>query len=364
MKFTLTNALILLIIFQSNVFTFYLITHPKGKKVSNLILAGFTLCLGLHFTNMLITSLPNLSTIPQVNPIFGLLYSPLFYFYAQSLIYKNLDLKQLNFKIHLFANLPLFSYALYWIADDFQNRLNNKPLNTWITIPVLIQMSVYLVLTYRSLLRYQQVLKNTQSSVQKINLAWLKYISVIMVMFVVATSIEYFVNIPLIQSFIVELIFVIILLMVMSFVYKGLRHPVVFIGIAEEDEEVAFDTKGILNRENSIAQKDLEFLKQYMTNHKPYLEPDLSLQQLAEALNLSPRYFSQLINQHLKQNFFEFINTYRVETAKALLVDPDNHHNRINEVMYEAGFNSKSTFNYVFKKVTGMTPTQYKQQAK
>ena len=126
MKFTLINALILLIIFQSNVFTFYLITLPKGKKESNLILAGITLCMGLHFTNILVSSFPMFYVLPQFNPIFALLYTPLFYFYAQSLIYKQLDLKQLRFNIHVFANMPLFSYAVFWILDDYKNRQDNQ----------------------------------------------------------------------------------------------------------------------------------------------------------------------------------------------------------------------------------------------
>lgn len=359
MKLTLATALVLLIIFQSNVFTFYLITHPKGKKVSNLILGGLTLCLGLHFTNILVTNLPNFWMFPQLNPVFGLLYAPLFYFYAQSLIYKSIDLKRLRFKWHVLANLPLFAYAVYWIAGDYYKRVHKLPLDSVVTVPVLLQISVYLVLSYLAILRYQRVLSNTQSSVDKINLSWLKYINTIMAIFVLTTSIE-FLGISLFQPFIVELIFAVILLLVVSFVYKGLKHPEFFAGIVAEDEAAAFETKVVLSNARETTRRDLEHLQQYMLSQKPYLEPNLNLQQLAKAVNLAPRYLSQLINQQLKQNFFEFINTYRIEEAKALLGNPANQRNRINEVMFDVGFSSKSTFNHVFKKVTGVTPSQFK----
>ncbi|OJJ19328.1 hypothetical protein BKI52_21180 [marine bacterium AO1-C] len=360
MKLTLINALTLLIIFQSNVFTFYLITLPKGKRVSNLILAGITLCLGLHFTNILVSGFSVFKALPQFNPIFSLLYGPLFYFYAQSLIYKDIDLPKLRFNIHLFTNMPLFSYAVFWILDDYQNRQNNQPFNSYITIPVLIQFGLYLLITYRSILRYQRVLNNTQSSVTHIRLSWLKFINITMAIFWVMITVEFFVPIPFVQYFIVELIFAIILFMVMSFVYKGLRHPSVFMGIEAEDEAATFEAKEVLNKNQSVKKQDLEIIQQYMYNEQPYHTPDLSLQQLAESLKFSPRYVSQLLNQQLRQNFFEFVNTYRIEEAKELLADPNNRHLRINEVMYEVGFQSKSTFNQVFKKLTGVTPTQFR----
>lgn len=362
MKFTLINALILLIIFQSNIFTFYLITLPKGKKENNLILAGITLCLGLHFTNILVSSFPMFYVFPQFNPIFALLYTPLFYFYAQSLIYKQLDLKQLRFNIHIFANMPLFSYAVFWILDDYKNRQDNQPLNSDITLPVLIQFALYLFITYRSISRYQRVLDNTQSSVVNINLSWLKYINIMMAIFWVTVAIQYFIPIPWVQYFIVELIFGVILFMVMSFVYKGLRHPNFFMGIEAEDEAATFEVKEVHNKNQSLMQRDLEEVQQYMDEVKPYRKHDLSLQQLAKVLNLSPRYLSQLLNQRLRQNFFEFVNSYRIEEAKELLGDPDKRELRINEIMYQVGFNSKSTFNNVFKKLTKVTPTQFRNQ--
>ena len=81
---------------------------------------------------------------------------------------------------------------------------------------------------------------------------------------------------------------------------------------------------------------------------------------LALITELSNSYLSQIINQSQGQNFFDFINAYRVEEVKSLLHHPDYAHYTILGVAQEAGFKSKSTFNSVFKKMTGMTPSDYK----
>ena len=74
------------------------------------------------------------------------------------------------------------------------------------------------------------------------------------------------------------------------------------------------------------------------------------------------RYLSQIINDSLQKNFFDFINFYRIEESKNYLSDSKYKKLNILEVLYEVGFNSKSTFNKVFKEHTGLTPTEYRQQ--
>jgi AraC-like DNA-binding protein len=86
---------------------------------------------------------------------------------------------------------------------------------------------------------------------------------------------------------------------------------------------------------------------------------DLTLNSLAEKLSIPSHHLSQIINESLRQNFFEFVNTHRVEEAKKLLLDPANRHLNLAEIGYEAGFNSVSSFNAVFKKFVQMTPSRY-----
>ncbi len=110
--------------------------------------------------------------------------------------------------------------------------------------------------------------------------------------------------------------------------------------------------------DESVNQLDEQLLN-LLNEDKHYLEADLSLQKLADLLDTRPNYLSQVINTKHKCNFREFINGYRIIVAKKLLEDP---YLKIEAVAYDSGFNSLSTFNATFKKVTGMTPSKYRKK--
>ena len=98
-----------------------------------------------------------------------------------------------------------------------------------------------------------------------------------------------------------------------------------------------------------------------MVNEKPHLNFDITIATISEKLNLKERQLSEVINKYRKENFYEFINKYRIDEAKQLLKENDYKKMTILEVVYASGFNSKSVFNLSFKNQTGMTPTQYRQ---
>ncbi|MEM1036053.1 MAG: helix-turn-helix domain-containing protein [Pseudomonadota bacterium] len=103
---------------------------------------------------------------------------------------------------------------------------------------------------------------------------------------------------------------------------------------------------------------DLKRLLQYVDGEQSYLDPDLNLANLADKVAMTPRELSELLNQSLGVHFFDFINNHRIQYAqKCLLNDPKRS---ILEILYESGFNSKSSFNTAFKKHTGMTPSAYR----
>ncbi|MEL6538364.1 MAG: helix-turn-helix domain-containing protein [Bacteroidota bacterium] len=100
-------------------------------------------------------------------------------------------------------------------------------------------------------------------------------------------------------------------------------------------------------------------LAAYVEQEKPYLDPTLSLRSLAHQVEIHPNQLSWLLNEHLKQNFNEFINRHRIEYFKQLVVDPTNGHISLVGLAFESGFNSKTVFNTAFKKQEGMTPKAY-----
>jgi len=115
---------------------------------------------------------------------------------------------------------------------------------------------------------------------------------------------------------------------------------------------------------SSLKDVEKEKLTQWLTismeNEKPYLNENLTLKELADKLETTPNNLSQIINEKFNKNFYEFINEYRINEVKSLLADPKYSHYSMLGIAFECGFNSKSTFNSVFKQFTGKTPTEFK----
>jgi len=106
----------------------------------------------------------------------------------------------------------------------------------------------------------------------------------------------------------------------------------------------------------------LKNLLQIMETDKPYLNSDLTLRELAGKLSMSTHNLSEILNTRLNQNFYDFINRYRVEEVKRKLAEKESENFSLIAIAFDSGFNSKSTFNTIFKKYTGTTPSQYRKQ--
>lgn len=104
-------------------------------------------------------------------------------------------------------------------------------------------------------------------------------------------------------------------------------------------------------------------LRNWMDTASPYRNPNLSLADLAAQLHLPPHHLSQVINEQCQQNFFDFLNAYRINEVKRQLRSPDTAHLKLEEIGFASGFNSKSTFNAAFKKHTQTTPSQFRKSA-
>jgi AraC-like DNA-binding protein len=154
--------------------------------------------------------------------------------------------------------------------------------------------------------------------------------------------------------------------------YLGLRRPEVLTGApGDAASGLNADTgdaslpakkyeKSTLTPER--AERYLTRLLRHMETEKPYVDGELTLPKLAERLSIPAPHLSQTINERLQQNFFDFVNTYRVEEAKRRLLDPAKQHYSVLAIAEEVGFNSKSSFNAVFKKHVRMTPSEFRKQ--
>jgi len=116
-------------------------------------------------------------------------------------------------------------------------------------------------------------------------------------------------------------------------------------------------TSGISEEARS---KFIERIYSTLEKEKPHRNPDFKLSSFAESLNIQPTYLSQVINQDLGTSFSNLINNYRIEDAKKLLHNPEYNNLTIEAIAIEVGFGSVSTFNKVFREITGITPSKYK----
>jgi AraC-like DNA-binding protein len=110
---------------------------------------------------------------------------------------------------------------------------------------------------------------------------------------------------------------------------------------------------------DEIAGKLKSDLETTMVKEKAYLDPRLNLSDIAEMINCSPNHLSQLLNENLGKNFYDYVNEYRLSHFNELAKNPRNKQFTLLSLAYESGFNSKTTFNSFFKKSTGVTPSEY-----
>lgn len=117
---------------------------------------------------------------------------------------------------------------------------------------------------------------------------------------------------------------------------------------------------------SSLSEEDLQFYKEiiekYMLANKPYLDNELTIRKLATLLEMQPHHLSQVINSSLNSNFYTFVNKYRIQEVIDLMKDPQRKHHTILAIAYDSGFKSKSSFNTIFKKMTGKTPSEYRDE--
>ena len=129
----------------------------------------------------------------------------------------------------------------------------------------------------------------------------------------------------------------------------------------ENKQTIIIDKQKNVNVENS---KLIYKMNMIMENEKLYLNPTLSVYDLADALNITRHQISSLINNDLSMNFYQYVNKYRLEeVCKKLSEDRDNKYNLLDHAL-NSGFNSKSNFNSLFKKQFGITPSQYRKDLK
>ena len=304
-----------------------------------------------------------------------LLFGPFLYFYTASVIYKDFGftLKKL---IHFLPFIFFFiATEITYLSAGHDKELEilhgiyyrKLPSSVYIfSVLFYLHFIVYLVMAYRSVKRHRKIAANVYSNAQKVTMNWLQINILFFLFIIVMGAVNSYLSFQSLSNayFLVLGIMIFVLLLFIVFIlFKALRNPGMFSVWEEREMEevmnVKYATSNVaVNEKKTILAK----LQEHMAANKPYLEPDLTLDQLAAQLSVKPKLLSQVINEMAQQNFFEFINHYRIEEAKRLLTNPKDKKITVLEVLYEVGFNSKSSFNTLFKKETGLTPSEFKRK--
>jgi YesN/AraC family two-component response regulator len=130
--------------------------------------------------------------------------------------------------------------------------------------------------------------------------------------------------------------------------------------LSEKISGTKVDVKDISNNSRSGNNEAVQKLLDFLEKKKPYMDEKITLSGLAQNLNMTRNQLSAVINNDLGSSFYNLINKYRVEEVKRLLSDPANDNFTILALAYEAGFSAKSSFHSIFKKFTGLTPSEYR----
>lgn len=361
-------------VFVSLLMAFFLLTVKTDNKLANRLFAFFFIFSAIDLSGFFMyIYTENHRNLEIFRSTFCLLGMPSFYLYVMAACYSDFRL-QWKHLVHLLpfiiTNL-LFIPRIYISIDEgsFIGPLNQMSEIYFIQILIEFQYVFYIVSVFLILKKYKEIYLENYTNPGTSTYKWLFQMTCV---FLAAHSVVALKNIIRYSNFrevflwANVLVGTIALFITCWFIMKALKHPELFRGInsklrltkdilpeVEEKSESA-------NEQNDLISRQITELKRYMTEKEPFLDPSLTIQELSNQINIPVRDLSILINHHMDQHFFDFVNEYRIQKAMNILKDQSKSQLTVLEILYEVGFNSKSSFNTSFKKYTNLTPTAYR----
>jgi AraC-like DNA-binding protein len=362
--------------------------HPKSDRSVNLFLSLYIFFISSVMTMPFTINLIGWKNSYLIQPL-PFLPGIFLYFYIRS--FKE-TISWRKFLPHLvpviiffilaYVNLRAMSQT-YPDAKEIPVEGLKRPLTLFNMLFRIVQQFVYYFMARNALNSYQRGIYQIYSETSSIDLHWVRFlingyivlISSFLVIFPLMLRFpEYFNSLLLINMAIATPY-------IYMAAYKGFTQHTIWqikpqtnkhavqeeIHIAEEIETETHSSKQKMEKAGINDERIAELTGRIialMEQDKLYQETELTLQQLAAKLDIPAYQVSVVLNEGMKKNFYDVINGYRVQEAKRLLLDSKNKNFTILSVGFEAGFNSKTTFNTVFKKFTGLTPTEYREKQK
>ena len=301
-----------------------------------------------------------------------LLYGPLAFLFTRNVLSREPKLRSRD----LLHFIPFLYSAIVVASVNIFSELGwlYRPLNGYAGLTIqMFSIGIYHYLAWKYWNNYTGGIKQYYSDLHSVKVRWLgrfllySFITTvalsILLVFLYKTHPTYY-----------ELRFGFLLLSVFIYwiSYCALSQPAIFsvikgnISSTEEKRIPALSPIPPVSRYNKSRLKEEEVsrivtaLHSLMVSQRLYTDPELNIEKLSALINTRRHILSQVLNETLRISFYDYVNSYRVEEVKQLLQDPSRADHKIASITYDAGFNSLSTFNDVFRKLTGQTPTQFK----
>lgn len=351
----------------------FLLTVKTKHRLANWLLALFLFTNAIDALKFLMRDFPvNHINLEAFRWSINYLAPASFYLYVLSVCFSNFRLKPR----HLWHTLPFIAFNLYmaygiYFEDraskvSFINALNESPIMIFFYFLFEFLFQVYFIASFLVIRKSKTVyLENyTNPNISILNALYKITILYYVLHFIVLIRwlVTFIFGVGEIRAWIVTLDGFAFLFCTCWYLFVALNKPEFFRGVNSQLKPIV----ELIPKQKSAPAVDDEknkqilALKEFMIEKEPYLNSSLTIQDLAEQLKIPVKDLSALINLYMNKHFFDFINEYRIEKAKEILKDPSQKQLTILEILYQVGFNSKSSFSTSFKKHTGTTPTDFR----
>ena len=370
-KLSFLEVIAAIAVFVSLLLAVFLVTVKTERKLENRLFAAFLIINAIDISGLFMHLFVDSYNLKTFKISAYLLVMPLFYLYVNAVCYSDFTLKRKHL-LHLIpfivANLILVPrlYLAEGVAkEDFFKMMWNSPEMFVYQLIGELQYFFYIVGVFLVLKKYREIYLENYTNPNTLLYKWLSQLTVIFLVIHLCIIFKNIVRYTEHRDLFIWMNIVagtVFLLAACWFILKALNYPELFrrIDSTLQPTKDFAETLEAENTTNETKRLQIEQLKKFMVEKEPFLEPSLTIQELADQVNIPVRDLSVLINHHLNKHFFDFVNEYRVKKAMTILKDPTKKEVTVLEILYEVGFNSKSSFHTSFKKYTNQTPTAFR----
>lgn len=296
----------------------------------------------------------------------SLAFAPSVYLYVRAITNRNFALNKstlwhyLPYLIYFIFKLSIF-LAGQPVVEAFQKSSFHYWMNQVETFGALISYGFYFYMSLRLYKSYRAWVETEFSNVELVSFTWIRdfiYLIIAGESFrIIWNIIDLVKNLPYEQDWWWHLFTVGVIIYVSINGYSSHITPKIEFNQTPRDEEVITSQHEETKAPNADSLALKNRIMQAFTEEKVYLNPNLTLSDLARKLKTNSSLLSAAINQNFEKNFNDFVNEYRVSEFNSLIKDSKYAHLTITAIAYDCGFNSKSTFNRAYKKITGVSPS-------